>query len=194
MNHYFTNDYSKTDEKKIKVIINGTHFKFITDRNTFSKSGLDFGTRSLLENIDLNLIKGDILDLGCGWGPIGIYIKKLTKSNVFMSDVNERAIGLSKKNAQINKVNVTVIKSDSFENINNAFDFIITNPPIRIGKDKLYEMLNSSLKHLKEEGKLYFVINKNQGAKSIIKDYSKDYEVEVIKKNKGFFVICIQNR
>ena len=61
-------------------------------------------------------------------------------------------------------------------------------------KDKLYEMLNSSLKHLKEEGKLYFVINKNQGAKSIIKDYSKDYEVEVIKKNKGFFVICIQNR
>ncbi|MBR2840735.1 MAG: class I SAM-dependent methyltransferase [Bacilli bacterium] len=194
MNHYFTNDYSKTDEKMIKVIINDEHFKFITDRNTFSKSGLDFGTRSLLENLDLKSIKGDILDLGCGWGPIGIYIKKLTESNVFMSDVNIKALNLSKKNAQINKVDVNVIESNSFENINNKFDYIITNPPIRIGKDKLYEILNSSLNHLKENGKLYFVINKNQGAKSTIKDFSKNYKVEVIKKNKGFFIICIQNR
>lgn len=178
----------------IKVIINDEHFKFITDRNTFSKSGLDFGTRSLLENLDLKSIKGDILDLGCGWGPIGIYIKKLTESNVFMSDVNIKALNLSKKNAQINKVDVNVIESNSFENINNKFDYIITNPPIRIGKDKLYEILNSSLNHLKENGKLYFVINKNQGAKSTIKDFSKNYKVEVIKKNKGFFIICIQNR
>lgn len=193
MAHYFTNDYVKSDERVIEVKICERYFKFITDNNVFSKKGLDFGTRSLLENIDVKKIKGDILDLGCGWGPIGIYLKKITNSNIYMCDINDRALNLSIKNAKLNKAEVNVIKSDSFENIDMHFDYIITNPPIRIGKDKLYKMLFNSLKHLKEKGELYFVINKNQGAKSLLKDLNEKYMAEVIKKNKGFFIICVKN-
>lgn len=193
MSHYFTNDYIESNERQFEVIIKGVTLKFKTDNNTFSKKGLDFGTRSLLESLNLNEIKGSILDFGCGWGPIGIYLSKVLNIKIDMCDINERALKLSKKNAEKNKVNVNIFKSDCFENINDNYDYIITNPPIRIGKEKLYNILFSSIKHLNKNGKLYFVINKNQGAKSVIKDLNKNYIVTLIKKNKGFFIICVQN-
>lgn len=192
MNHYFTNDYTKKNEKTKEVIIKNTHLKFITDSGTFSKKGLDFGTRSLLENINIEEIKGDVLDFGCGWGPIGIYIKKKTKANVDMCDINIKSIDLAKRNAKINNVKVEVFESNSYQNIKNKYDYIITNPPIRVGKEKLYEILHSSIDHLKENGKMYFVINKNQGAKSIIKDMNEKAKTTLVKKNKGFYIIMSQ--
>ena len=188
MSHYFTNDYVKKKKKTVKVIIKNTHLKFIVDNGVFSKKGLDFGTRTLLENIQD--IKGDVLDFGCGYGPIGIFIKKTSSSNVDMIDINDRAISLAKKNAKLNEVDVNIFKSNIYENIDKKYDYIITNPPIRVGKKILYEILFKAKEYLKENGKLLFVINKNGGAKSVLKDLEKEYEVDVITKNKGFYIIC----
>ena len=194
MSHYFTNDTVKSEEKEIDVAINNQNLKFITDNGVFSKKGLDFGTRSLLESIDTLEIKGNVLDFGCGYGPIGIYLKKVCDCTVDMVDVNERALSLAAKNAVLNKVEVNIFKSNIYSSINKDYDFIVTNPPIRVGKKILYDILFSSIKHLKPNGKLIFVINKDQGAKSVMKDLNEVAKTELIKKNKGFYVITAKNR
>ena len=193
MNHYFTNnDNIKSEEKNIKVKIKDTDLIFTVDNGVFSKKGLDFGTRTLLENIPE--LKGQVLDFGCGYGPIGIYIKKTNDVLVDMVDINKRSINLAKKNALLNKVEVNVFESDIYSNIDKKYDFIITNPPIRIGKQKLYEILFKATNYLKENGEMWLVVNKDQGAKSLVKDLSETYEVEIVTKNKGFYIIKAINR
>ncbi len=194
MSHYFTNDYVKSDKHELNVIVKDTKLKLIVDGGVFSKKGLDFGTRTLLENLDLNKINGDVLDFGCGYGPIGLYLKKTVNCQVDMVDINERALALAKENAKINDVKVNVFKSDIYENVTKKYNYIITNPPIRVGKKILYNILFGAKKHLKENGELWLVVNKNQGAKSLVKDLAEDYEVMVAAKNKGFYVICAKNR
>ncbi len=192
MSHYFTNDEVKSEEKQINVIINDTKLKFITDNGIFSKKGLDFGTRTLLENI--KNIKGNILDFGCGYGPIGIYLKKTFDVNVDMIDINKRALSLALKNAKINNAEVNIFESNIYENISKKYDAIVTNPPVRVGKKILYDILFEAKKYLNENGKLWLVINKNQGAKSLVKDLGKVYDVTIVTKNKGFYIICCENR
>lgn len=194
MSHYFTNDHVKSNEHEIDVIINNLKLKFIVDNGIFSKKGLDFGTRTLLENIDIKKIKGNVLDFGCGYGPIGIYINKITKANVDMIDINKRALALAKRNAKLNDVNVNVFESNIYENINEKYNFIITNPPIRVGKKLLYEILFDAENHLKENGELWLVMNKNQGAKTLAKDLEQTYDVTIVTKNKGFYIICAKKR
>lgn len=194
MGYYFdksTNVESKENITKAEII--GKIYTFKTDNNVFSKKGLDFGTRTLLESIDLESINGDVLDFGCGYGPIGIIVKTNTKSNVDMIDINERAIKLAKNNALINNADVNIFESYIYNNVNKKYDYIITNPPIRVGKKILYEILIKAKDYLKENGHLIFVINKDQGAKSTMKDMNKYYRVELLKKNKGFYVIDCQN-
>jgi len=140
LSYYYDKETNVTSkEVNIFAEIDNISFTFVTDNNVFSKRGLDFGTRTLLESI--NDIKGDILDFGCGYGPIGIYLKKKYDVNVDMVDINNRAINLAKKNALLNKVGVNVFESNLYENINKKYDYIITNPPIRVGKKILYEIL-----------------------------------------------------
>ena len=194
MSHYFTNDHVKSNEHEIDVIINNLKLKFIVDNGIFSKKGLDFGTRTLLENIDIKKIKGNVLDFGCGYGPIGIYINKITKANVDMIDINKRALALAKRNAKLNDVNVNVFESNIYENISEKYNFIITNPPIRVGKKLLYEILFDAENHLKENGELWLIINKNQGAKTLAKDLEQTYDVTIVTKNKGFYIICAKKR
>ena len=194
MAYYFEeNPISKSCEKNIKVFIKGTHFVFFTDNDVFSKKGLDFGTRTLLESLDLDSINGKVLDFGCGYGPIGIYLAS-NKKEVDMIDINNRAIELSIKNAKINKVNVNVFQSDIYSNVTDKYDFIISNPPIRVGKEILNSILFGASKYLNKNGHLIFVINKDQGAKTIAKKLEEIYNVSIINKNKGFFVIDCQNR
>lgn len=189
MNHYFTNTNLPSNIKEHTVIIKEKTYKFLTDNGVFSKNGLDFGTRTLLETLDLENIKGEVLDFGCGYGPIGIYIKDNTNSNVDMIDVNKRSIHLAKENAKLNNVNVNIFESDIYSNVEKKYDFIITNPPIRVGKKILYEILFGAKKHLKNDGQLWLVISKDQGAKSLLKDLEKEYIVSVQNKNKGFYII-----
>lgn len=106
-----------------------------------------------------------------------------------MVDINERSIALVKKNAIINGVNPNIMVSDMYQKITNKYDYIITNPPIRIGKEKLYNMLFDAKKYLKPYGELWLVINKNQGAKSLMADLAKEYKVELKNKEKGFYII-----
>ena len=188
MSYYFTNDDSlKSEIKKIDVVIDNLPFSFLTDNGVFSKKGLDFGTRTLLEN--LSDIKGRVLDIGCGYGPIGIYIAKKYDVTVDMTDVNQRSLSLAKENAKLNGVTVTTFYSDLYDSLHGKYDFIVTNPPIRVGKKVLYQLLFEAKDHLIENGQLWLVINKDQGAKSLLKDLNKEYKATVVCKNKGFFII-----
>lgn len=193
MGQYFDNDNLKSNIVKYKTKILNQEFYFNTDNGVFSKNKLDFGTRVLLENIPLKDIKGDILDVGCGYGVIGIIISKITKCHVDGVDVNKRALHLADMNKKENGVpDVTFIESNCYENVNQKYDCIITNPPIRAGKKIVYEILMNARKFLKNNGTMYLVIHKDQGAKSTIKNLEKYYDVAVINKIKGFFVIkCI---
>lgn len=194
MSYYFDKETNvKSNEITTRAEIGGDLYTFKTDNNVFSKKGLDFGTRTLLESIDIKSINGDVLDFGCGYGPIGIYIAKNTNSNVDMVDINERALNLSRSNALLNGVNVNIFSSDIYSNINKKYDYIITNPPIRVGKKILYDILIGAKEHLKENGHLIFVINKDQGAKSTMKDMENYYNVKLVEKNKGFFIIDCEN-
>lgn len=194
MSHYFMNDDSIVSEEKVtKAMIQGQLFTFWTDYNVFSKNGLDFGTRTLLESIDINSLKGKILDFGCGYGPIGIFLAK-NNLKVDMIDVNLRALNLAKKNAFINGVNVSIFESDIYSNVTEKYDYIITNPPIRVGKKTLYEILIGAREHLRKDGTLIFVINKDQGAKSVARDMEEFYQVDILEKNKGFYVIACKIR
>lgn len=194
MAHYFENDENvKSKEKTIHFELFNKLYTFKTDNNVFSKQGLDFGTRTLLENIDIKNINGDVLDFGCGYGPIGITIKSNINCNVDMIDINNRALNLAKKNALLNQVDVNIFESNIYSNVDKKYDYIITNPPIRVGKKILYEILFKAKEHLKLNGHLIFVINKAQGAKSTIKDLEQTYIIKVLGKNKGFFVIDCQN-
>ena len=194
MAFYFDkNTNVESNEVTTRAEIGGKLYTFKTDNNVFSKKGLDFGTRSLLESIDVKSVSGDVLDFGCGYGPIGIYIKSNTNANVDMIDINERALNLARSNASINKVDVNIFESDIYSNVTKKYDYIITNPPIRVGKKILYEILIGAKEHLKEKGHLIFVINKDQGAKSTMKDMEKYYSVKLIEKNKGFYIIDCEN-
>ena len=195
MGHYFINDDNlKSNIKEFEVKIKDELFKFKTDNGVFSKGELDYGTRLLIETVLKNDIKGDILDLGCGYGPIGIIVNRLKNVNVDMVDVNKRAIHLTKLNIKENDLlNVNCYLSDGFVNINKKYDVIISNPPIRIGKNKLYNLIISAKDYLNDNGIIYVVIRKEQGAKSFINDMSKYYKIDILEKSKGFFIICLKS-
>ena len=195
MNHYFTkNNNIKNNEKIIEFTFNNQNYKFFTDNGVFSKDGLDVGTEVLLKSLNFENIKGDVLDLGCGYGPIGIILSKNTTAKIDMIDINDRAISLTNKNIKLNNAkNIDVFESDCYENVNKEYDYIITNPPIRVGKEILYKILKNAKEHLKPSGELWFVINKHQGAKSTAKDMTSVYNIEVVDKSKNFFVIRAKN-
>ena len=111
-----------------------------------------------------------------------------------MIDINERALNLARDNAIINGVNVNIFESDIYNNVQRKYDYIITNPPIRVGKNILYKILVGAKDYLKTGGHLIFVINKDQGAKSISKTLEEAYKVELLKKDKGFYVYLAQKR
>lgn len=194
MTHYFINDENlKSDIKLNHVKINDKKFVFYTDNGVFSKKGLDFGTRTLLDSLNITDIKGKVLDFGCGYGPIGIYISSMTDTIVHMIDVNRRSLELARKNVDMNHVNANIYESNIYSNVSDKFDYIISNPPIRVGKKILYQIIKEAKNYLVKDGELWIVINKNQGAKSLIKDFSDQYKIEVKTKNKGFYVICLIN-
>lgn len=193
MGHYFVNDDNlKSEIREFKINFLNQDFIFKTDNGVFSKGELDYGTYLLLTTV-LNLdIKGKVLDLGCGYGAIGVVISKLKNTKVTMVDVNKRAVHLSKMNVSDNKCDCLVINSDGYLNVSDKFDYIITNPPIRVGKTKLYELMIDSKNYLNENGVIYLVIRKEQGAKSFIKDMSEYYNVNVLEKSKGFYIISLK--
>ncbi len=193
MSHYFTNENLKSNLKKVLVKINDKAFNFWTDNGVFSKSNLDFGSRTLINAVLKENLEGTLLDVGCGYGVLGIILSSFFNLKTDMIDINKRAVHLTNMNIKENNIeNITAFESNIYEKITKKYDYIITNPPIRAGKNIVYKILFEAKEHLNKKGILYFVINKDQGAKSTIKDLEKIAKVEVLEKNKGFFVIkCI---
>ena len=190
MGQYFTNENLPSEIKKTNCFVLGKKFVFLTDNGVFSKDGLDFGSRLLLESIPLDEVGAKVLDMGCGYGTIGIIINKLTNHDIDMVDVNLRAMHLARRNAKENGCsNINIFESNCYQNITSKYNTIITNPPIRAGKKIVYEILMSAKKYLEQDGNLFLVIRKEQGAKSIISDLEKEYNVEILEKKKGFFVL-----
>ena len=191
MAHYFTNNENlKSEIQKVEVSIKDIAYYFYTDNGVFSKGELDFGTELLIKTFEYDDINNKkVLDIGCGCGPIGIYLSKLGFA-VDMSDINRRAIHLSKMALKEQNINSNVFESDAYENINNKYDYIISNPPIRVGKEKLYEIIMGAKNHLKANGELWIVVRKKQGADSLVRDMKEEYNsVEIAIKKKGYYIV-----
>lgn len=189
MAHYFTNENIESKIVETKCIVNDIELTLLTDNGVFSKHGLDFGTRTLLES--LPQIEGSVLDMGCGYGPIGIYLAKMG-ADVDMCDINKRALKLAKDNVKLNNVEANVFESDIYSNVSKKYNYIISNPPIRVGNEILYKMLFEAKEYMQENGHLIIVVNKDQGAKTMMKKLESVYKVSLLNKNKGFFVIDCQ--
>ena len=191
--HYFTNDeQAQSNEKTFKVNVVGKNFDFITDIGVFSKGELDDASRFLIETVDTLKLQGSILDVGCGYGAIGVVLAKLNPENmIHMIDVNLRAIDLAKRNAQKNGVsNVTVYESHCYESVTGTFSHIISNPPIRAGKKVVHEILEKSIEHLDIDGTLTIVIGKQHGAPSAMKKMEDVFgNCERLERKKGFWIL-----
>ena len=190
MGQYFENTKLPSKIVKTEARVLGNDFIFCTDNGVFSKDGLDFGSRLLLESIPLEAVGGKVLDMGCGYGVLGIVLNKILSCEVDMVDVNLRALHLCDLNIKENKcTNIKAFESNCYEKINSKYSCIITNPPIRAGKKIVYEMVMNAKNYLEKDGNLFLVIRKEQGAKSLIVDLKELYNVEILNKKKGFFII-----
>lgn len=192
MGHYFINDPSlKSNKKIIKYTFLGKEVSFYTDNGIFSKDRVDFGTNVLLNSLeDLSEYKR-ILDVGCGVGVIGISIAaKYPSVNMEMVDVNEKAIALTKENIVLNKLqNCNTFLSNVYSNVNNTYDLIISNPPIRAGKEIVHGIASGAKNLLNEGGCFYAVVQKKQGADSFKKKLEEVYgNVKIVNKDSGYII------
>ena len=192
--HYYTKlPESEMITETKEVFLRQQHLTFTTSSGVFSKKGIDFGTKELIETFEPPTIYGDFLDLGCGYGPVGITLAKAyPERNITMVDINERALMLARNNALNNGVeHAEIFNSQGFDTLENrSFAAIVTNPPIRAGKKVIYPMMENAYNHLLSHGELWVVIQKKQGAPSLIKFLSSFFqEVKEVKRNKGYFII-----
>lgn len=197
MDHYFTNNQNLKSEIRTINYSYGMHdFTFLSDNGVFSKEHIDYGSSLLLDTFLKNNKEHNqsILDIGCGYGYIGITVSKVKDTFVLMSDVNKRALHLTDRNIIANKVNAKTVESNGYENIDSKFDVIITNPPVRVGKEILLSILIGAKEHLTDNGELWYVLRKDQGAKSIAKILNEHYSVNEIEKSKGFYIFCAKKR
>lgn len=193
--HYYSKDQSDlhSNPSNFDFYFKDNHFKFNTDDGVFSKDYIDYGSFALLKAFIPNELEGPILDMGAGYGPIGIVINKLYNKEVHMCEINERAYNLLRKNIELNKsVNVYPYHSDLFTELdeNISFASIVTNPPIRAGKAVVFAIYKGAYEKLISGGELWVVIQKKQGAPS-----SKDYitslygNCEIVTKDKGYYIL-----
>ena len=193
MSHYFENDKNlKSEIRELSYKYNSSFFIFYSDNVVFSKNNIDYGSRLLIETYlkenDIN--EKRVLDVGCGYGFLGIMVSRVTDSYVEMIDINSRAVHLTNMNIKRYKdFKGKTYVSNVYENVEGKYDIIITNPPIRIGKEKLLEILIGAFDHLEDNGLLYYVIRKDQGALSIKKILEENsINVEIINRDKGYFI------
>lgn len=194
MSHYFINDENLSSHPRtVKYSINGKDFELESDAGVFSKDKLDYGSEVLIKSLLPLDLGQSLLDLGCGIGPIGLTLAYFHPSiHAVCSDVNTRALELCKLNARTLSLDkrVTCLQSDIYLEIEGKFHSIVSNPPIRAGKKVTYEIYNGAKEHLYEQGSLYIVIRKAQGAKSV-KDYLEHLfgNVTVLARSKGYYVL-----
>jgi len=193
-NHYFTKDPSTPSKEKIVTYkFNGESFSYITDNNVFAKNGIDYGSETLLKVILPYVVTGKVLDIGCGYGVIGLTLAYYNHDiSVTCSDINLRACNLCIKNARNLELSkrVTVLQSDLYEKIEGKFDCVVSNPPIRAGKKVLDLIYTGAHDHLKSSGNLFLVVRKKQGAESTVRRLEEIFSnVVILEKDKGYWII-----
>lgn len=194
MSHYFTdNSKLKKNRREITFRFLGINYTLTSDDGVFSKDGLDKGTEVLLETVLKNEIVSPVADLGCGIGVVGVLLNTSTTNlTVDGFDVNPRAVELANINYQKYKVNGKNIVNDG---IVGAYNTVISNPPIRVGKEKLYNIFNNIYDSLNQNGSFYFVIRKQHGAKSAQAKCNELFgNCTLLKKDYGFYVYKSEKR
>lgn len=187
--YYAENPDAAHDIHELRVDLLGEKMTFLTDAGVFSKKMVDFGSQLLLKCLEVD--QGEtVLDVGCGYGPLGLSLAKAYGVQATMVDINNRALDLAQQNAERNKVEATIFQSNIYEQVEGHFDHVISNPPIRAGKQVVHEIIENSKDFLKTGGDLTIVIQKKQGAPSA-KSKMEDVfgNCEVVKKDKGYYIL-----
>ncbi|MCM3710483.1 class I SAM-dependent methyltransferase [Sporosarcina luteola] len=195
--HYYSkNPIVKSDPKEWQAILRNNRLRFKTDAGVFSKGEVDFGSRLLAESFEMPDVAGAVLDVGCGYGPIGLSIAaSFPDRSVHMVDVNERAMALANENAKLNDIrNVSIYPSDALSAVEaEGFAAILTNPPIRAGKETVFKIYDGAFSKLAAGGELWVVIQKKQGAPSTMEHLTQVFgSVETVGKKKGYFILKAQ--
>ena len=187
--YYAENPDAAHDIHELRVDLLGEKMTFLTDAGVFSKKMIDFGSQLLLKCLEVN--QGEtVLDVGCGYGPLGLSLAKAYGVQATMVDINNRALDLARQNAERNKVEATIFQSNIYEQVKGKFDHVISNPPIRAGKQVVHEIIEKSKDFLGIGGDLTIVIQKKQGAPSA-KSKMEDVfgNCEIVKKDKGYYIL-----
>jgi len=189
--HYYSEN--PTSELTVKELVlklrNGHKYLFKAPSGVYGKKRIDRASILLIEKVELTNEK--VLDMGCGYGAIGIALKKeFPDIDLYMSDINNRAVDFSKINAKNNNVNAVIKQGNLFKPWeDDYFDVIVSNPPIVAGKEVLHELIDESYYHLNENGKMYLVAYHNKGGKGL-ENYMEQIfgKVKELEKSGGFRV------
>lgn len=187
--YYEKNPSVAHDLHELHVTLLGQEMFFLTDAGVFSKKMVDYGSQVLLNTVDLDEGKR-LLDVGCGYGPLGLTLGKVFGVLPTLIDINSRAIDLAIQNADRNKVQASIFQSDIYENVSETFDYVISNPPIRAGKAVVHEIIQGADNRLVIGGRLFIVIQKKQGAPSAKAKMEEVFgNCTILRKDKGYYIL-----
>lgn len=187
--YFAENPDAEHDIHKLKVQLLGQNVTFLTDAGVFSKKMIDYGSQALLKCLDFHK-QESVLDVGCGYGTLGLTLVKAKEVEATLVDINQRALDLARQNAERNQVLATIFQSNLYQNVEGRFHHIISNPPIRAGKQVVHEVIAGSYAHLLDGGDLTIVIQKKQGAPSAKAKMEDVFgNCEILKKDKGYYIL-----
>lgn len=187
--YFAENPDAEHDIHKLKVQLLGQNVTFLTDAGVFSKKMIDYGSQALLKCLDFHK-QESVLDVGCGYGTLGLTLVKAKEVEATLVDINQRALDLARQNAERNQVLATIFQSNLYQNVEGRFHHIISNPPIRAGKPVVHEVITGSYTHLLDGGDLTIVIQKKQGAPSAKAKMEEVFgNCEILKKDKGYYIL-----
>ncbi|EUB19223.1 MULTISPECIES: class I SAM-dependent methyltransferase [unclassified Streptococcus] len=187
--YFAENPDAEHDIHELNVQLLGQNMTFLTDAGVFSKKMIDYGSQTLLKCLDFHK-QESALDVGCGYGTLGLTLIKAKEVKATLVDINQRALDLARQNADRNQVLATIFQSNIYQNVEGRFHHIISNPPIRAGKQVVHEVIAGSYAHLLDGGDLTIVIQKKQGAPSAKAKMEEVFgNCEILKKDKGYYIL-----